>query len=236
MGALVAHIGAKIHVAREALARADGASTVPDGADAELGRRQFLATAFGTSAVLTIVTVGQTVRPLARLGLLAPRRPDVGPQGLPVNKTAAGAHVTPALTGAGVYRLVVRGDVARPLELTLEELRAMPQREVVLPIACVEGWSAAARWRGVPVRDLLARAGVRDGADVDVRVESLQTGGSFRKSDLNHRHASDPDTLLALEIDGEVLHPDHGFPVRLIGPNRPGVLQTKWVNELVVQS
>jgi DMSO/TMAO reductase YedYZ molybdopterin-dependent catalytic subunit len=40
--------------------------------------------------------------------------------------------------------------------------------------------------------------------------------------------------LLAVELDGQPLHIDHGFPVRLIGPNRPGVLQTKWVSRLVV--
>jgi DMSO/TMAO reductase YedYZ molybdopterin-dependent catalytic subunit len=40
--------------------------------------------------------------------------------------------------------------------------------------------------------------------------------------------------LLALEVEGEVLHLDHGYPARLIGPNRPGVMQTKWVTRLVV--
>ncbi len=47
--------------------------------------------------------------------------------------------------------------------------------------------------------------------------------------------AHDPDTLLALRVDGERLHLDHGYPLRLIGPNRPGVLQTKWVTRLVVR-
>jgi DMSO/TMAO reductase YedYZ molybdopterin-dependent catalytic subunit len=45
---------------------------------------------------------------------------------------------------------------------------------------------------------------------------------------------ADPDTLLALELNGEPLDLDHGFPVRLIGPNRPGVQQTKWVGRVVV--
>jgi DMSO/TMAO reductase YedYZ molybdopterin-dependent catalytic subunit len=47
-------------------------------------------------------------------------------------------------------------------------------------------------------------------------------------------HVRDPLTLLALQLDGEPLHPDHGYPLRLIAPNRPGVLQTKWVTRLVV--
>jgi DMSO/TMAO reductase YedYZ molybdopterin-dependent catalytic subunit len=53
---------------------------------------------------------------------------------------------------------------------------------------------------------------------------------------LSPAHAGDGDTLLALFLDGEPLHLDHGFPVRLIGPNRPGVLQTKWVSELRVRA
>ena len=40
---------------------------------------------------------------------------------------------------------------------------------------------------------------------------------------------------LALEVNGETLHLDHGYPIRLIGPNRPGTMQTKWVNRLVVR-
>jgi DMSO/TMAO reductase YedYZ molybdopterin-dependent catalytic subunit len=130
------------------------------------------------------------------------------------------------------YRLVVEGAVGRRLELSLDDLRAMDQHEATLPIACVEGWSASARWRGVRVRDLLERAGARPGATVS--VESIQTGSRYSHSDVNPDHSRDPDTLLALQINGEELHIDHGYPVRLIGPNRPGVLQTKWVQRLVV--
>jgi DMSO/TMAO reductase YedYZ molybdopterin-dependent catalytic subunit len=121
------------------------------------------------------------------------------------------------------------------VELALDELRSLPQRAATLPIACVEGWSESVRWRGVPVRDLLALAGLDPGGRVDVTVESLQPSGLYRASVLNHVQAGDPDTLLALEIGGETLHIDHGFPARLVGPARPGVAQTKWVSRLVVR-
>ena len=45
----------------------------------------------------------------------------------------------------------------------------------------------------------------------------------------------DPDTLLAYEVNGETLDLDHGYPLRLIGPNRPGVMQTKWLYRMVVR-
>jgi DMSO/TMAO reductase YedYZ molybdopterin-dependent catalytic subunit len=48
------------------------------------------------------------------------------------------------------------------------------------------------------------------------------------------QHAADSDTLLALELNGRRLDLDHGFPVRLIAPDRPGVLQTKWIKHVVV--
>ena len=66
---------------------AGDAATVPRRSTT-LERRRFLATVFGTSAVVTLFTVGQTVRPLRKLALLAPRRPDTGTQGFPVNRTA----------------------------------------------------------------------------------------------------------------------------------------------------
>ena len=127
---------------------------------ATLERRRFLATVLATSAVVTLFTIGQTVRPLRKLALLAPRRPDTGTQGFPVNRTARAAHVVDTARSPD-YRLVVTGNVRRPLTLTLDELRALPQRTATLPIACVEGWSTSQRWTGIPVRDLLTMAGAR---------------------------------------------------------------------------
>jgi DMSO/TMAO reductase YedYZ molybdopterin-dependent catalytic subunit len=227
IGALVVHAGAKTAVVRSSLRRAEPDPSPPDA----LSRRGFLGAAFGTAGLLVLVTAGQTVRPLRRFGLLATQKPDVGPQGFPVNKTAREVRVLDLALDPS-YRLVVRGRVRRRLALSLDDLRAMPQREAVLPIACVEGWSADARWRGVRVRDVLERAGADEGAEIF--VESLQPRGIYRTSILEGGLVADPDTLLALEVNGEPLHPDHGYPCRLIAPNRPGVMQTKWVGRLIV--
>jgi DMSO/TMAO reductase YedYZ molybdopterin-dependent catalytic subunit len=181
---------------------------------------------------VTVTTVGQTYFPLRRLVLFGPRRPDIGPQGIPVNALST-PDIRAAATDPG-YRLRVQGDVPTPLALRLGELVALRQHQATLPIACVEGWSATADWRGVPVRDLLAMAGVREHEKVEVVVHSLQRGGSYAHSTLNNAQAWDRDTLVALELNGETLHADHGFPCRLIGPNRPGVQQTKWLRDLTV--
>jgi hypothetical protein len=242
IGALVVHIGAKWATTRAALFNREPTdaylSAVERGSDTHrdptsaFDRRTFLATVFAAAGAVTIFTVGQTVRPLRKLALLAPRRPDAGPQGFPVNRTAAKAGVVNTARHAD-YRLTVEGKVRQRLSFTREELLALPQHEATLPISCVEGWSTTQRWRGVRVRDLLERAGARLGAEV--RVHSLQRRRAYRFSDLNRWHAHDPDTLLALEVNGEALDLDHGFPLRLIGPNRPGVMQTKWVNRLDVR-
>lgn len=232
IGALVAHVGAKLHVAARALAREHATSrSEPSGSG--LTRRGFLGAAAAAAGAVTVATVGQTVRPLASVSVLAPRDPRVGPQGVPVNRTARSAGVVEAATDPA-YRLRVTGNVATPLELSLEDLRALPRHRAALPITCVDGWSATATWGGVAVRDLLTMAGAPERPEAQV-VSLQEPGTAYASSELDAGHAADPDTLLALEIDGEPLDIDHGYPVRLIAPNRPGVLQTKWVTAVVVR-
>ncbi len=225
-GALVVHVGAKLPIVRRALGRGSGN-------DVDLERRRFLLTTAAAAGALLLVTAGEAVSPLRRLNVLAPRRQGVGPQGLPVNKDARSARVATQLHDPG-WRLVVRGRGAA-LSLSLDELRARMNGSMGhaarLPIACVEGWSQEAHWRGVRLRDVLHEAGAPSSASV--RVQSIQRGG-FSTSVLDPAHARHPDTLLALELNGATLDPDHGYPVRLIAPNLPGVLQTKWLQQLEV--
>ncbi len=244
VGALVVHVAARWATTRAVVAdrRHPSAASLPtavappvdrptDTPSGGLSRRAFLGTTAAASGALVLFTVGQTFAPLRSLALLAPRRPDTGPQGFPVNRTAASVGLTDV--DLATYRLEVVGEgVATPLSLRYEELLALPQHEATLAIACVEGWSTSQRWRGVRVRDLLERAGARSGATVT--VVSLQDSNRQKTSLLSAGQADDRDTLLAVAVNDEDLHPDHGFPVRLIGPNRPGVQQTKWVGRLEV--
>jgi DMSO/TMAO reductase YedYZ molybdopterin-dependent catalytic subunit len=229
-GALVVHLAAKLPVVGRALARRHAAADTA----ADLERRRFLLTTGVTAGVLLLTTAGSALTPLRRLAGLSPRRQGIGPQGLPVNKDARSAGVADKLDDPG-WRLAIGGRVAHPASLTLDDLRARmagPMRHAArLPIACVEGWSQEANWRGVRLRDLLEEVGAPAG--VAVRVQSLQRGG-YSSALLNPAHAHDPDTLLALELNGAPLHPDHGFPVRLIAPNNPGVMQTKWLESVTV--
>jgi DMSO/TMAO reductase YedYZ molybdopterin-dependent catalytic subunit len=229
LGATMIHLAFKVPVVRSSLARRTAArEDVPARRPGELTRRGLFVAVGAAAAVLTIGTAGQTVPALRRLTWFAPRRPDIGPQGFPVNRSAAAAGTTELADDPG-FRLDVVGGAADDVSFTLEELRRMPQRTEVLPISCVEGWSAEATWTGVSVAEVLRRAG-RDVTEVTVR--SAQTQGGYRSSELSRAAVDDERCLLALSVNGEDLHPDHGAPLRLIAPNRPGVLQTKWVVRL----
>lgn len=226
VGALAAHIAVKLPIVGRALA----APARPAPAGGGMSRRGLFTAVAAAIGAITVATVGQTVRPLAAISLLAPRDPRVGPQGLPVNKSAAGAGVIAAATDPA-YRLDVVGPHGTT-RLSLADLAALPQHTVELPITCVEGWSSTGTWTGVRVRDLVQLAGGAEGSAV--RVESLEQSSLYRVSTVAAPHADDPLTLLALRLGGEPLHLDHGYPCRLIAPSRPGVLQTKWVTRLVV--
>lgn len=192
-----------------------------------LSRRGLIRTVAGAGALVGIASVGQSVPLLGPIAVLAPRKPGVGPQGLPVNRTARDAGVTVV---AADWRFTVEGP--QQLTYSLEELRALPQSRSELPISCVEGWSQGAQWEGIRIRDLLALCGAP--ASSRVRVVSMEKDGFYATSELPPQFAADPLTLLALRLNGGDLDLDHGFPARIIAPNRPGVLQTKWVHRLEI--
>lgn len=228
IGSILVHVGVKLPTIRQELGRRleDAAGT-----GAGIGRRTVLRAALASSGLAVLLTAGQTVPLLRKVSVLAVRDGE-GPQGLPINRTARAAGVEEQATGDGFRLEVVAG--GRSVSLDRDDLLALPQRTHRLPIACVEGWSRSAVWTGVAVRDLLALVGVDEPSDVVVR--SLQKRGAFGSSRLPAAFVADHQTLLALELNGETLSLDHGFPCRIIAPNRPGVFQTKWVQQLEVSA
>jgi DMSO/TMAO reductase YedYZ molybdopterin-dependent catalytic subunit len=206
----------------------------PDPSAPTMSRRGALALVGGGSALLFVVTAGQSVGgALRRTALLAPRYsdPDDGPNGFQVNKTAEELGITEAAGDPG-WRLELAGADRRSLDRA--GLLALPQHTAALPIACVEGWSTGPQeWSGVRLADLAALAGVH--APVWMLVESLQEGG-FGSTTLRSNQVLDPDSLLALRVNGADLSLDHGFPARVIVPNNPGVHNTKWVTRLTFEA
>nr|WP_202421909.1 molybdopterin-dependent oxidoreductase [Gordonia sp. SID5947] len=229
VGALLVHIAAKLPMIRDALSEGERPAEEADRPGlGGIDRRTLLMAGGGAVVVAVAAFAGQTVPALRRVAVFAPRS-GAGPQGLPVNRTAEQAQVTADATSDS-YRLVVSGPDG-DASWDLAGLCALPQHTESLPITCVEGWSADAVWTGVRLRDLVRTVG--GSIETPVRVMSMEQG-PYAVSTVPSAHVADPRTLLALRLHGADLDIDHGFPCRLIAPDLPGVMQTKWVARIEV--
>jgi len=248
LASIVLHVAIKIPVMRRAYRergvlkplREDLAATRPEPWDHDglvakdpdaptISRRGLLAFAGGSAFLVAIANAGQFLGgPFRSLAFLGPRSTGHGdgPNDFPVNKTFAGAKIPEDGVGDSWRLKLQAGD--KVVELSREDLLAMPQRTETLPIACVEGWSAERQWTGVRLQDLAALVG---GAGT-VTVDSLQPKGVLRKATLGNQHVRQSKSLLALRVNGEDISRDHGFPARVIVPGLPGVHCTKWVSTM----
>jgi DMSO/TMAO reductase YedYZ molybdopterin-dependent catalytic subunit len=143
------------------------------------------------------------------------------------------ALVVPTVDPAD-WTLTIDGMVDRPVEITYEELTSMPLVERYVTLACVSNevgdrLVGNALWTGVPLRDLLDMAGVRDGADQIVgRSVDGFTAGFPTELAYDGR-----DALVAVGMNREVLPANHGFPARLVVPGLYGyVSATKWLDRI----
>ena len=145
------------------------------------------------------------------------------------------AIVVPRLT-AEDWRLKVTGLVDREVELDWATLQDKPMRQALVTLACVSNEVGGdlvgnAVWTGWPVRELLALAGPRSGADMVLQTSADGwTCGTPLGALTDERNA-----LLAVRMNGEPLPFEHGFPVRLVVPGLYGYVSAcKWVTELKV--
>jgi DMSO/TMAO reductase YedYZ molybdopterin-dependent catalytic subunit len=154
---------------------------------------------------------------------------------------------------AGTFRLRIDGLVGRPMSLGLDELRALPRvsrtvtmecagngRATLLPRPRTQAWVLGAvgtsTWTGTRLAPLLEAAGVEDEA-VDVVFTGLDHGieGGIEQDyarSLPVGEALGGDALLAWELDGVPLPPQHGFPLRLIVPGWYGMASVKWLSRI----
>jgi DMSO/TMAO reductase YedYZ molybdopterin-dependent catalytic subunit len=148
------------------------------------------------------------------------------------------------------WRLHVDGGAGVPVELSIDDLRAMPAvtrrvtmecagngRALLAPRPLSQPWLleavGTAEWTGVPVADVLALAGVAAGA-VEVVFSGADRGVEHGVEQLYQRSlprdmATGPDALLAYAVNGIPLPPQHGFPLRLVVANWYGMTNVKWL-------
>jgi sulfane dehydrogenase subunit SoxC len=162
-------------------------------------------------------------------------------------------HTRTARIDVAAWRLRVDGPgVARPLDLTLDEVVGLPSVSVIRYVECagngrsffeVAGGKKAqgtqwklgaigvAEWTGVPLREILDRAGIKPTAR-DVMPHGLDDLKVRRPMPVTK--ALEDDTLLVYAMNGQPLPPDHGFPARVLTPGWIGVANIKWVGRLEV--
>lgn len=143
-------------------------------------------------------------------------------------------YVAHAGNGFADWKLVVGGLVEEPLELTLAELRAMPSRTQITRHDCVEGWSCIGKWKGVTLSALLERAKLKADARYIVFycADALgQTGTEADKyyESIGLADAFHAQTILAYEMNDQVLPIRHGAPLRLRVERQLGYKMAKYV-------
>ena len=151
------------------------------------------------------------------------------------------------------WRLQVGGLLARSLSLTLEEIRSRPAQTVAVTMECAgngrtlltprsisQPWGleaiGTAEWTGTPLRGVLEEAGI-SGQAVEILFTGLDRGVQggevqYYQRSLSINEATREEVLLAYDMNGEPLQPQHGYPLRLIVPGWYGMTSVKWLDRI----
>ncbi|MEI5585431.1 MULTISPECIES: molybdopterin-dependent oxidoreductase [unclassified Agromyces] len=234
---------------------AAGPDTTADGVD----RRRFLAWAGGATVLGVLAAIGASALTAGSRAVAAVRDalrlpPPVRRAAVPASAELGIEGLAPVITpnrdfyridtalnvpqvDPSEWRLRIHGMVDREVELTWDDLLALPLAESVTTLACVSNevggdLIGTAVWLGYPIRELLAEARPSAGADM---VLSRSIDGFTASTPLEALTDPDRESVLAVGMNGEPLPLEHGFPVRMVVPGLYGyVSATKWVVDLEV--
>ena len=197
-----------------------------------MGRRVFLGMlGLGAAGVLTGARIQSGFSKV--LGQLTAH----DPTGLSTYIPAAGRFRIYSVTNslphraAEEYRLTVGGLVDRPMQLSLDDLKALPATHLVKDFQCVTGWRVAGvKWSGVKLADLLDHVGAQAKGKA-LLFKSFD--GQYTES-LTMEQARRPDVIVAYAMDGDTVSQMHGGPVRMYIAPMYGYKSTKWLASIDV--
>jgi len=171
-------------------------------------------------------------QPLVREFSEADITPDFPPNG--TEQPAGMAYFQMMITNFASFRLTVDGMVAKPLSLSLDEVKALPARTQITQHNCDEGWTAIGQWTGVPLAHLLKAAELLPEARyvvfhcLDEMVRTADHSGFYYES-IDLFDALHPQTILAYAMNGRALPLAHGAPLRLRVERQIGYKHAKYV-------
>jgi len=212
-------------------------STRVDSPPADSSRRRLVAV--GVISAATLASVGVTGRFIRgiRGGVIGGAR---GGLVQPVTSTEqfyviSKNFVDPTVDDGG-WRLEISGLVERAQSFTYLDLQNMPHRDQLTTLSCISNEIGGdlisnAKWTGVPLGELLARAGVDPGAG----ELALYADDGYSES-IPLSKALEADTMLAYLMNDEPLTRKHGFPTRLIVPGVYGIKNVKWITKIELSS
>ncbi|MDP9370027.1 MAG: molybdopterin-dependent oxidoreductase, partial [Chloroflexota bacterium] len=222
----------------------------PEAVDASREAAQRIADAAGRAAPAPAAPA-----PVAPTSAAVPAPPGAASAALapppPFEQLEANGELTPVLTSvadfyhvsknvsdptvsADGWALEVTGLVDREIRLTHADLLARATDQKITTLCCISNelngdLIGTAQWSGFPLATLLAEAGVQPGA-VDLK---FHCSDDYEDS-IPVAQGMDPDTLVVVGMNGDLLTPDHGFPARMIVPGIYGMKNVKWLERIEV--
>jgi DMSO/TMAO reductase YedYZ molybdopterin-dependent catalytic subunit len=142
-------------------------------------------------------------------------------------------YLAGARNGWSGWSLEVGGLVKQPIRLSLGEIQAMPSRTQITRHDCVEGWSAIAKWKGVPLAKIIER--VQPAAEARYVIffcMDSDSGGSHYYESIDLTDAHHPQTILAYEMNDRALPVEHGAPLRLRVETQLGYKHAKYIGRI----
>lgn len=213
----------------------DVAATVGDGAHPVTRRQALAVVGAGAVAALGAFTLG--LRRISTLGYDG-HRPTRPVQ--PITDNATFYSVTknladPRIDDAAVWQLEIGGDVAHPMTLSFDDLKALPAVDETATLACIGnlvggGLISTAAWHGVPLQSLIEMAKPAPGVK-----EVLFTASDGYTNTIEYDKVAAEGVIVAYGMNGEPLPRKHGYPARIITPGRYGEKHVKWVTRITVQ-
>jgi DMSO/TMAO reductase YedYZ molybdopterin-dependent catalytic subunit len=144
---------------------------------------------------------------------------------------ATGLHMTgtPQVIDLEEYRLKVTGKVEHELSLTYDEIRSLPKVTATPTLVCPGYFKDTATWSGAPIAAVLDMAGVLP----DAKSLIMRAADGYATT-ISLEDALQPENFLAYELEGQPVPVLHGFPLRVVLPDKYGSLWVKWLVELEV--